>query len=132
MIRSGTIRPIAHAIDQLRPAKRKRRRVRRQLVPPVVNHHDATELVRAAAANELGADSITDAVQSWGGDDFAWYLRQIPGTYVRVGVHDPASDGPRLDLHAGSFDVDESAIALGVRLMVATADEFFDAGPTVR
>ncbi len=94
-------------------------------VPPVVNHESITEIVQRAAAAELGSDAITPATRSWGGDDFAWYLREVPGTYVRVGVHDPTSNGPRLDLHAGSFDVDESAIAVGVRLMVRTASTFF-------
>ncbi|MDH3705811.1 MAG: hypothetical protein OES57_07065, partial [Acidimicrobiia bacterium] len=69
-----------------------------------------------------GPTAVTDAVQSWGGDDFAWYLRQVPGCYVRLGTHDPADVGPRLDLHAGHFDVDERAIAVGVRVLVATVD----------
>ena len=97
-------------------------------VPPVVNHEGMTSLVRAAATAELGADATTPAVQSWGGDDFAWYLREVPGTYVRVGTHDPSAGGPRLDLHAGSFDVDESSIAVGVRVMVSTVAHYF-AGP---
>jgi amidohydrolase len=94
-------------------------------VPPVVNHDDVTEIVRRAASAELGAAAVTPAVQSWGGDDFAWYTREVPGTYIRLGVHDPAWQGPRLDLHAGRFDADERAIAVGVRLAVAAAHEFF-------
>ncbi len=90
-------------------------------VPPVVNHNDATALATAAARAELGRGAITEAVQSWGGDDFSWYLREVPGSYVRLGVHDPAPNGPRLDLHAGHFDADERAIVTGVRLLVATA-----------
>ena len=68
-------------------------------------------------------------MQSWGGDDFAWFLREIPGSYVRLGVHEPGSNDARLDLHAGHFDVDEDAIAVGVRLMVAAVDEFFSTSP---
>ncbi len=94
-------------------------------VPPVVNDHDLTEVVRRAATAELGTAAVTPAVQSWGGDDFAWYTREVAGTYIRLGVHDPASQGPRLDLHAGRFDADERAIAVGVRLAVAAAQEFF-------
>jgi amidohydrolase len=90
-------------------------------VPPVVNDPGFTALVASAAADELGTGVVTEAPQSWGGDDFAWYLRQVPGTYVRLGTHDPADPGPRLDLHAGHFDVDERAIAIGVRLLVAGA-----------
>ena len=103
-----------------------------QGVPPVVNDTGVTELVRDAATLEFGPTSVGEAVQSWGGDDFAWYLHEVPGCYIRIGVHDPSSDGPRLDLHAGSFDVDERAIAVGVRLMVSTSSEFFrqrSAGP---
>jgi len=64
--------------------------------------------------------------QSWGGDDFAWFTREIPGSYVRLGVHNAEADGPRLDLHAGHFDVDERAIDLGVRLLVATTKAYFE------
>ena len=91
----------------------------------MVNDPAVTEMVRSAVTGEFGSGAVTEAVQSWGGDDFAWYTRELPGTYVRLGVHDPDSTEPRLDLHVGHFDVDERAIALGVRLMVATAERFF-------
>jgi hypothetical protein len=38
---------------------------------------------------------------------------------VDLGVHDPRSTAPRLDLHAGTFDVDEGAIEVGIRVLVA-------------
>lgn len=94
-------------------------------VPPVVNERELTELVGRAAGPELGSEAITAAVQSWGGDDFSWYTRAVSGSYVRLGVHDPASAETRLDLHAGRFDVDERAIPVGVRLLVATAHQYF-------
>lgn len=101
-------------------------------VPPVVNDAAMTDVVRRAATAELGSAAVTQATQSWGGDDFAWFTRTVPGSYVRLGVHDPASTQPRLDLHAGHFDVDERSIALGLRLLVATVHEFFspDEPPT--
>lgn len=97
-------------------------------IPPVLNSADEVALIRAAATDEFGGDAVTDAVQSWGGDDFAWYLREIPGAYVRLGTHDPASGHERHDLHIGKFDVDERAIALGIRLLVAATLARF--GPT--
>lgn len=101
-------------------------------VPPVVNDDHITDLVRLAATNEFGPDAVVGVEQSWGGDDFAWFTREIPGSYVRLGVHDTTEAAPRLDLHIGHFDVDERSIALGVRLLIATAREFFDAGPAAR
>ena len=56
-----------------------------------------------------------------GGDSFAWYLERVPGSYARLGVHDPQSGLPRLDLHASTFDIDERAIAHGVRVLVTAA-----------
>lgn len=90
-------------------------------VPPVVNDVRATDLLSAAASRALGPDAVAPTQQSAGGDDFAWYLERVPGSYARLGVHDPASDGPRLDLHASTFDVDERAIAIGIRVLVETA-----------
>jgi amidohydrolase len=90
-------------------------------IPPVVNDDGATKLFAAAATTALGPDTVVDTEQSAGGDDFAWYAEKVPSTYVRLGVHDPASTGPRLDLHASTFDVDERAIAVGVRVLVTAA-----------
>ena len=52
-----------------------------------------------AATAELGREATTAAVQSWGGDDFAWYLREVPGTYVRVGTHDLGLEGSFIQKH---------------------------------
>lgn len=104
-------------------------------VPPVINDQWATEVLFRAAASLLGERSVVEAPQSWGGDDFAWYLRHVPGSYLRLGTHDPASSGPRLDLHAGHFDIDERAIALGVRVLVGAGLDALAAlmaGPTAR
>jgi len=92
-------------------------------VPPVVNDAAVTGIVGEAAAGAFGHESIEAAHQSWGGDDFAWFTREVPGTYVRLGVRSPG--GPTLDLHAGHFDVDERAIAIGVRLLTATVERHF-------
>ena len=81
--------------------------------------HDAREQAireMAERAHDMGADAVVGVTQSWGGDDFAWYTRELPGTYARLGTHRPGS-GPPLDLHAGRFDVDERAIDVGVRLV---------------
>ena len=92
-------------------------------VPPVVNDATVTATVGAAARSAFGDGCLAEVEQSWGGDDFAWFTREVPGTYVRLGVRDPG--GPTLDLHAGHFDVDERAIALGVELLATTVERYF-------
>ncbi|MFG2553700.1 amidohydrolase [Streptomyces sp. NPDC048581] len=89
-------------------------------VPPVVNDPDATELMRAAMAARRGADSVEGTEQSLGGEDFSWYLEHVPGAMARLGVRLPGDRVGR-DLHQGDFDVDESAITVGVELFTAAA-----------
>jgi amidohydrolase len=93
----------------------------RRGVPPVVNDERATALLMASVRSALGDDALVGTDQSLGGDSFAWYLEKVPGSYARLGTHDPASSAPRPDLHASTFDVDERAIGVGVRVLVAAA-----------
>jgi amidohydrolase len=90
-------------------------------VPLVVNDQAATALLAEVARGVLGDDAVVPTDQSLGGDSFAWYLQQVPGSYARLGVRDPSSDAAPFDLHASTFDIDERAIAHGVRVLVLTA-----------
>ncbi|MER6391049.1 amidohydrolase [Streptomyces sp. NPDC059382] len=89
-------------------------------VPPVVNDPVVTELLRESMAARLGAESIEDTEQSLGGEDFSWYLEHVPGAMARLGVRKPG-DTTKKDLHRGDFDVDESAIGVGVEFFTAAA-----------
>ncbi|HYK28585.1 MAG TPA: amidohydrolase [Streptosporangiaceae bacterium] len=89
-------------------------------VPPTVNEAISTAMLEAAADRVLGPHAITEAPQSLGGEDFAWYLDSIPGALARLGTRTPGSVAD-FDIHQAIFDVDERAIGYGVRLMAATA-----------
>ena len=92
----------------------------RRGVPPVVNDRSATAIVAAAAEAALGPDQVVEAEVSMGGEDFSFYLDEVPGAMVRLGVGVPGA-APLLDIHQSTFDVDERAIGHGVRFMVHTA-----------
>lgn len=97
-------------------------------VPAVVNDSGAVARARDAVTRSLGDDAVVEAPQSWGGDDFGWYTHHVPGAYLRLGTHDPAASGDEMvDLHAGRFDVDEASIGIGVRSLVAIADDWLAA-----
>ena len=89
-------------------------------VPPAVNEAVSTQMIAAAVDRVLGAEAITAAPQSLGGEDFAWYLESIPGSLFRLGTRRPGSVD-EFDIHQPMFDVDEEAIAVGVKVMTATA-----------
>jgi metal-dependent amidase/aminoacylase/carboxypeptidase family protein len=86
--------------------------------PPVVNDEEATQEMAAAGRAALGDGAVLRVAQSLAGEDFAWYLEEVPGSMARIGVRIPGTD---LDLHAGMFDVDERAIPVGVRVLAQTA-----------
>ncbi len=61
-------------------------------VPPVVNDRLATAIIAGAAGAVLGADRVVEAEISMGGEDFAFYLEQVPGSMIRLGSGIPGSD----------------------------------------
>jgi len=89
-------------------------------VPPVVNDRMATAILAGAAGAALGSDRVVETPVSMGGEDFAFYVEQVPGAMARLGVGIPGSD-TAFDLHQSTFDVDERAIGHGVRVMVHAA-----------
>jgi amidohydrolase len=89
-------------------------------VPPTVNDPMSSAMLAAAAEQTLGADAVVTTPQSLGGEDFAWYLESVPGSYARLGVRTPGA-AQELDIHQPSFDVDERAIGVGVHVLAATA-----------
>jgi amidohydrolase len=86
-------------------------------VPSAVNDPEATKAFRSAATSLLGPAGVQEAAQSMGAEDFAWFLDRVPGVLARLGVRRPGTlDAP--DLHRGDFDVDETAIGCGIRVLL--------------
>lgn len=83
-------------------------------VPPVVNDEQATRMFEDAI-RAVGPDALADTPQSGGGEDFSWYLEEVPGAMARLGVW--SGHGDQLDLHQPTFDLDERALPVGVRVL---------------
>jgi amidohydrolase len=92
----------------------------RRGVPPVVNEEVSTRIL-THAIEAIGPDVLADTRQSGGGEDFSWYLEEVPGAMARLGVW--SGRGPQQDLHQPTFDVDERALAIGVRVLVNTVEQ---------
>jgi amidohydrolase len=86
-------------------------------VPPVVNDPESVARLRAAAELTLGPHAPTPTVQSLGGEDFAWYVQDVPGAMARLGTRIPG--GTTYDLHQGDLVVDERAVGFGAHLLAA-------------
>jgi amidohydrolase len=87
--------------------------------PPVINDETLVDHVADTVRSLFGEQAVHSIPQaSMGGEDFAEYLRHVPGVFVRVGT--AAGPDTHFPLHHGRFDIDERPLAPTARLM-ATA-----------
>ncbi|OBH16151.1 amidohydrolase [Mycolicibacter sinensis] len=89
-------------------------------VPPVVNEAVSTRML-THAIEAVGPDVLAETRQSGGGEDFSWYLEEVPGAMARLGVWPGV--GPQRDLHQPTFDLDERALGIGVQVMAGIVDQ---------
>ena len=90
--------------------------------PPVINTDRETEIARRAAIEVVGPGSIVaQDYPSMGAEDFSFYLKEIPGCYVRLGTRRP--DEEYVPLHSPLFDVDESVLKVGAAYFDRVARE---------
>ena len=96
--------------------------------PSVVNDPRLHEAVVAAAAAVLGPAAVLPLPHpSTGSEDFGELSAALPTYLLRLGVRAPG--GPTLHLHTPTFDVDERALGLALRVMGRALLAAFDAVP---
>ncbi|NLE46608.1 MAG: amidohydrolase [Chloroflexi bacterium] len=86
------------------------------LTPALSNDPGVTEVVRDVVETMLGSDCLSADVRTMGSEDAAFFTREIPGCYIFLGASD-ASRGLDRPHHNPSFDIDESALVLGVAIL---------------
>lgn len=83
--------------------------------PPTVNDPDLSARMRPALEAAVGADDVVDVDAVMGAEDFAWYAREIPGFYFRLGTRELG--GETGGLHTPTFRAPDDAVAVGMRAM---------------
>lgn len=84
--------------------------------PYLENHPDFTETIQGYAKEFLGESKVHD-LEIWpAGEDFAFYTREIPGTFYRLGIRNEEL-GITPNLHTNTFDIDENALKTGMGLL---------------
>jgi amidohydrolase len=93
---------------------------------PTVNDPAMAALVRQVAIEHVGKENVQD-VYTMGGEDFSEMLMRVPGCFFFVGAAKP-TDGVCHPHHSPKFDLDESAFALGARVLGDVALRFLSRG----
>jgi amidohydrolase len=92
--------------------------------PPTVNDPAMADYVAKVARQTFGADKFFPAARAvMGGEDFAYYLQQIPGCFFLVGVAPPGAQSYP-SLHSDKFDFTDAALAVGMRMFVELVMNF--------
>ena len=75
-------------------------------------HQTATEI----AERFMGADKVLETEMRMGAEDFGYYSQKIPGCFFRLGTANKEK-GITAGVHTPLFNVDESAIEIGMGMM---------------
>lgn len=87
---------------------------------PLVNDEAMAELVLETARNTLGEKCIRDIDPVMGGEDFAFYLKKVPGAFFFLGT----GDGMEFPHHHPGFDLDEKVLPKATLLTASLALEY--------
>ena len=87
----------------------------------VVNHEAETNLLKAVAEQVPGVKEVHETEQHMGGEDFAYYLEKVPGTFFFTGAQPKGEVYPH---HHPKFDFDENAMLLAAKTMGAAVIEY--------
>jgi len=85
--------------------------------PPTVNNKSMNDLVRDVVRETLGADRLVEHEIVMWAEDMSFMQELRPGAYFIVGARGGEATG--VPHHNARFDIDERALEVGYRMMVA-------------
>lgn len=95
--------------------------------PGLANDPGMIDFVEQALEPVLGRERLVDLPRPiMGGEDFAHYLKEMPGAFLRLGVRNDALDCAHA-IHSPRFNLDETALAVGAAALAGTALAWLDA-----
>jgi amidohydrolase len=83
--------------------------------PPVVNDSELAVRMRPTMERVVGAENVLQVDPVMGAEDFAWYAREVPGFYWRLGVVEEGTTSGAL--HTPDFRAGDGAVPVGIRVM---------------
>jgi len=88
--------------------------------PPLVNEPALADLARTVTKSLLGETALASLpVPNLGGEDFAFYLEEIPGCFIRIGGRGKNQEA--VPAHSSKFLPDDGAIAVGAAVLAELA-----------
>ncbi|MFW5986438.1 MAG: M20/M25/M40 family metallo-hydrolase, partial [Halanaerobiales bacterium] len=92
--------------------------------PTTINEDEITEMVMKVLQDMDGDRLHMLEKPSMGGEDFAFFLEEVPGTYMFLGSTNPEEE--ITPIHTPEFDLDESILPLGVEVFCRLAFNYLN------
>ncbi|MFD4418881.1 M20 family metallopeptidase [Bacillus safensis] len=84
--------------------------------PAVKNHPKPTEYIAGIANQTEGVTEVKEAETQMGGEDFAYYLQHVPGTFFYTGAM-PENSKDVYPHHHPKFDINEKAMPIAAKVL---------------
>lgn len=84
--------------------------------PAVVNDDQLTRRAQGYATDYLGESNVEELDMRMTAEDFSYFAQQLPGCFYRLGTRNE-QQGITSNLHAATFDIDESSLENGMGIM---------------
>ncbi|WP_394236940.1 M20 family metallopeptidase [Niallia oryzisoli] len=91
--------------------------------PPTVNHKEETELLAEVAGLAPAVESVKEYAPQMGGEDFAYYLQHVKGTFFFTGA-EKAGRESSYPHHHPKFDIDEKALLIAAQVLGTATLEY--------
>ncbi|MFX3622507.1 MAG: M20 family metallopeptidase [Ectobacillus sp.] len=92
---------------------------------PVINTDEITAVVEQSAVELFGKDAVVYVPPSMGGEDFSAFLQKVPGCFFKVGSGNIQKE-TTYPHHHPRFDLDEDALAIGVKMFLRSVQHLLD------
>jgi amidohydrolase len=93
--------------------------------PVLITNSEMSKLVGLACSKGIGKENVEVLKPSMGGEDFAYYLEKVPGSFFRLGCRNEAK-GFIHPYHSSLFDVDEEVLPFGVEMFIRIIDQYLE------
>ncbi|HEW63668.1 MULTISPECIES: M20 metallopeptidase family protein [Fervidicoccus] len=90
--------------------------------PVLINHQEVTEIMKNVVEGLLGKEKVVESKPTMGGEDFAYYLEKVPGTFMFLGTYNEKM-GYIYGVHTSKFNLNEKILPIGSSVFVAGALE---------
>ena len=97
----------------------------KELVLPTINNPEMSAIGEKAVEKLFGKEGLVKFEKTTGGEDFSFYLKEVPGAFAFVGINNEAKI-PLYPHHHSKFDMDEDGLEVAAAVYAQYAIDFLN------